>query len=869
MSPVAQKQLWQVGWVHGITEGDVNQTTVAEATNVEIDKPGLLEPRDELVVEETLTSSYDIIDVQYMVSDPSKSTIGCRIILTTDTVEIVTATTTVLNLPETIDSSSEMVVTGDKAYIATSVGSKPAGVLVVWFNRNGTRFFMPNGYAPVTGTSVADGSDEYTGLWMISSVARPAPSLKSIVNLPTDFDLLPDDEPTTVGINSKSTIWPIGIVVVPLNVPDGGYISESAIRVKCQFIYTSGEIGAPSNSILLERTHSNPYYYSLQLLVNANIEDDIAAIHVYRKILLNDGAAVSTQYELVFTAPVKRDNPEYNYTEGSTNLVNEWWWDKTEVPLNNSYLRLNDTTNYDVESGMRNISGGVSSIETNGWIKDQTSANIRWFNTAHTVVSGDTFVTHIKDDTTGVQYNTTAANVAVAIDMHVLAGSITACATQYNYCGPSESLVDPLVPGNYYTPENNYARMLTANPTGMGYGIYGSLIRATSETPSVTHPTNPAVTTGTTISNATYAPRFFYMDDGSASEFTLESTTGLTEAEVSIALPKRIAITSGRLLGLNVIQDGTEHQSRLIYSEFRKYGMFSKNNYIDYGRKDDGQGVAIAQFRNRALVLNTSSTYVLDLSGGSDMAWRELGSYSNIGVASNKSLVETPLGVFFGDSFHCYLFDGSKVDPIDDIQGRRVTNAYRQAISVAHQFLWRSDKQQLWIVYEKAAGDFSALVFDTLNGGWHNHDLTEIGKMDTVIGSFNEDGNEYTVFLSSSNTVKIMSFDGTSLTRGFEWGLDSGEITMGAPEIIKKIKRIYVDTESNATSTGQLDLVVNGDDANVINLYPDFGRNMSKVSYSGRGYSSRLSLSAPTSEGQSWAGKIESLGLSYKPKKLK
>lgn len=359
-----------------------------------------------------------------------------------------------------------------------------------------------------------------------------------------------------------------------------------------------------------------------------------------------------------------------------------------------------------------------------------------------------------------------------------------------------------------------------------------------------------------------------YRDPGKPSPVpTLEEEIGGVNAEdISSVKPRHIGTAGGRLFALNILENSIEQPSKLMYTEFGNFSVFRKDNYIDYGVRDDGRGVAISTLKSYVIAHHTASTYVFDISGGSDFVWREVGAYKDVGCLDPNLIVTTPFGVFWCDRNHMWFYDGRQPIPITG----EIINTYRSIVSKIERVLYKESLKQVWLVPNDGGYIY---VFDIDGQRWHTHQFTEFNQNTRLHDSIYVVGSD--VFL---NTVtrefsehKFYKFTDSG-TAPFTWRLDTGKMDMGMPEIIKKIRRLYchmVRDEAYAAVDRALKIQAIGSTSGNILINDDLVINdeQVRISTSVRGYHVRFIISVEASE--FWTGAMESLGVSYKVKKLK
>lgn len=328
--------------------------------------------------------------------------------------------------------------------------------------------------------------------------------------------------------------------------------------------------------------------------------------------------------------------------------------------------------------------------------------------------------------------------------------------------------------------------------------------------------------------------------------------------------PKALGSAGGRLFAVNYSDGSRQFPATLSYSEFLKPSIFKNSNKIDYGARDDGIGVAILTYGSNIVVLHDSSTYIFDIAGGSDLTWREIGSFSNIGCIDKKLALSTQYGLFWCDRMHMYWLAGSSPRPITlEIQDR-----YKEMLNGAYSMTYREDLKQIWLTKNE-----NALIFDIASQAWHEHQFT-----DSVYGNIEQ------VYTAQQDQYLLVTDDNRDNTRHykleevnynaeFDWGFSTGSYDFGVPEIVKKIKRLYMHlVEANGSTLEKIELSGSGTNGGDITIQDDFViGEQSRFSLSVKGFAVTISMYVrkSISEGSFWKGRIESLGVSYKSKNIK
>jgi len=830
-----------------------------------------------------------------------------------------------------IGPTSSLEIHADNIYIAamsTDSPPLPLGVFKLVYISAATRFRPPKHCTSVTG---GNGEVAYAARWAMLGPDGLAPVL-AVYKINEIWGQQPSNDKSAVVSNANTAIGiiptktkvalfmtrvldrhdrtaPLMEVVSPMAV-NRHYVCEYAV----QFVYADGTHSALSNSVVcVSETNYREQGVGIGTTVgiNSGISEVIAGINVYRRIMRADEEySNGNAFELLYTADFQTTMLESKDVTANSAMLTKHW-NKYEVTGGDLGHTIDDDANYGV-TGLRRVNTGFNLITPGAgnrrFFSGLVSYTSGWFRMAtyfadnpdtylmvycpqclvaigeHTVYAGTTPDTMSDTHQAACHYKlvvgATGGNDAVVVyGYEANVGSNVYCVTN------SQVPLTPfLVPSGYglaispsyqhigveYADDGIVPAFSRRQTPTFGWDLFGAvLFQPANSTVHASYPDHPSAAqlsgNGTRMIDP-YAIMFYV--DYSQAMATLENVSGLTSDERSIVLPRRIAFGVGRMLCLNVDQDGVTKSSRLAYSEFRRFNAFRKSNYIDYGSRDDGVGVALGFFAGRLLVLHTTASYALDVSGGTDMAWREIASHTDIGCLSAKAMVVTSMGIFFADSFEVYWFDGERITKISDLEGRRVTAAYRAMNKANVTLAWRSDKRQLWV-----CDGSTVLVFDIDRGAWHKHLLTDAQASSHVVRFNDLAGATYLTAIYRSGNVSTFynyGFSSSGLTTPFVWGVRTGPINMGASEIVKKSKSLYIDTVGATGTSGDFMVwYTNPDSANDKEFTPGVTRTVHRIKISTRKPWLDIMVLAKATGGVYWRGVVESVGLSFRPKRLK
>jgi len=809
----------------------------------------------------------------------------------------------------------------------------------IYYAGAGTRFRYPS--VLTGGTGMSDGhSDVISASMLIGTTKAPnvhfsvyegertKTSLKSQVGNSIDS-----------GYDVDVAVFPISDRRNADGSGPGNIQYSVTMRLGVQYKYLDGSVSPITKSkvlrLSLNNTTTSLYSIANVLVCNKDIDTSIESINVYREILSSDNdESVITELELIYVATIFEASsyvPDNEFT--GVDFVDRPFEDMHISDVGNKLynlqpgmpglLRVTSQNTFKeyltVSTDVSRTTSGATAVYDSGWLQyTYGTTNVMMLQYECPTINGGSIDLDMKMtgywDEHGYQlpdgahdqaltYKISATSAKMAFDgfsssssnviIRDLRPSLPAFNSTFEIRRPNVryvitgAMIYKVEPG-YYTQEYNTIHGIggTRYAFGLPRSVSLYVLSATTATASLEHinkDTGSTVQDGTSdISTGDFVNDEFvsvYMDQRAATLLTYKDVTGVDEAEVSDVVCNYIRPISGRDFGLNVVQDGETRNSRLVYSEFRRPGLFSKNNYIDYSPRDDGTGVAIAEFNGRLLIMHSTSVYIVDISAGTDVAWRELGAKHNIGCSNRRMFCETPYGVFFGDGNGVYYWDGSSnIKRISENKNYSIMAWYSNAAQSVNgpRFTWRPDTEQLVIFY--IVSSVKALIFDTKHQAWLRHEYDEkytpSGGSETdvlldPIFIFSHDDNPYVVDRGWSSAIAMPQYTGVSiLNQPVSMTIDSGEIDMGVPEAVKKVKNVYLDLEPYSSGL-EVALTVNGITKTVAAV--DSGRNeiRDRNSFRANTFSVSVVGAAKTGGGEMWAGTIHEIAVSYKLKRIK
>lgn len=724
-------------------------------------------------------------------------------------------------------------------------------------------------------------------------------------------------------VRSSMPVGGCGLVLTAMPEEDGLYGSNAVVEYRVQFKYGDGRFSRLSDpqrinisdvaqqweDDILDNEHDNgsrmfepdaydefKYGIGVSLMVSKDLDESVDEVRIYKKVIDSDNADLedSGEYELLQIAKVRDDETDPIEELGMPDVtVNERFsWAQTQQfgdysfqafmcdPGPPVYLDIEDdlreirfsTFNGEERRGHQTVTGGTL-YRGSGWCSN--SQCMVYIPECYGVSDGTLTIQTIQQGPAGnYQYFhdpfTSFYNLTMLIATYRSNDPGTRLGLGFQaptYGAQRIANDDWIAIGQHakltdrrYLPHDEY----TANISTLGNMLCNSEV-CVLDFGTGTFGGSYIGPMGYTLEQygieQNRPPVPFIMDLGNASLYTDESFTGVSEEDYVTVRPRHIAVSGGRLFCLNGLFDGSDEETRMFYSSYNNFSSFSRYAFIDYGARGDGVGVGMSTHRNKLLLHFSGATYVVDISGGIDASWRELGAISAMGAVSRKSITETPVGVFWYNGVDLVWFNGNRVDPVSHLEKRRrsVRETLSEMIDGEHESVvlaYRKALRQVWCCMGS-----DVMVFDIDSFAWHKHELDEIeGTIIDISGDASDEN-----LLTSTDTY---SFDPTGQV-SFNWGL-KGIVDIGVPEIEKKAKRIYMDHRPyDSTVERALELIVTGNGVSQTHdILTKVGGGVVRAQASIRGRHIELDLHT-TDGGGHWRNEIESVGMSYKPKRVK
>ena len=918
---MSKKQLHPITWNRGQTDGDVSNGAVSQLLNCEIDQPGRLRSRD----------GWDRVGftegaklVAIVSSDPTKNNLdgweftftfeGILVTPITDDVDLIDDLGTDLDYPDSSINirNSTVSVHGETVYVAAvDDDDNQLGMFSIWCPQSEARFTPPK---YLEDDSMYDGeltSDVNDWMASILSKVNPTLSMVEIEDNEKALDIDPLDELrssalssaevnlTTNKDNACSLVYHWSKRTTDTMYGEGAFDHNSVVEFIVQYIFFDGELSSLSDSTRIEApgVAGEKYFLDLTVALHRAINSAIKGVIVYRRVIIND-TETSNDFKKMFVAWLDKETIEtltedlgssesvgmtfgVNQLDGVTS--NQGPWKSTDGGSTWEEYSITDGSDrcfqlYTADNVYRCIGwkkygtifhyclphyGGngkfhYSPIAQVVWLEFDAIWATGFFGERDYAIQGDNFATSVLKDT------------------YVMGSSrlpLHEVSNPYNYhavgpvWGEDSTPADPVDndhptepwPIELYSPGvlRNTSVALSTLDRFESTNSYWNLDDSESTTSDCTQ---------LVMYRDRIEPRFE----------TVTSVNGVSPEKMVDIKPRSFTIAGNRLIMVDALENELYRPDVLFYSTFGRFGLVSEDNTIDYGSRDTGKGVAVVSYRNNLIVLHSTAMYIMDISGGSDMSWREKGAITTIGLLDIHAICLTPSGPVWGDRQHVYWFNGTNVLTLTKNVELQidVSKTYRDKVRETglDGIMYRHDSRQVWVCFKSFI-----MVCDLDTGAWHEH-LVEDLVADTIsrlISSVDYFGNQrmyveqYVDDDSVLSTFEINreAFGDTS----FVWGINSGNIPIGAPEVIKKGKRIYINTiPDNSTIVHLFNASITGDEGGSISgeYFTKVDGGQTRISGSVRGYHIAVEFMTPDGDG-AWTGVLDSLGMSYKLKTLK
>ena len=213
---------------------------------------------------------------------------------------------------------------------------------------------------------------------------------------------------------------------------------------------------------------------------------------------------------------------------------------------------------------------------------------------------------------------------------------------------------------------------------------------------------------------------------------------------------------------LNEVGEGPlKMGDRILYTPPNRFDTFPSSYFIDIGKNDGDEFIALSSFADRLLAFKKHKLYIINISSGSDTNWFLESQHEWRGVSHPASVTETPNGVAWINDSGCYYYDGNNITDLtmnlDDNQDS--TWGWKDFINQFSIIGYEHSTDQIIVVQDSAAHTELADSTTDVNEGSFNATDTTL----TV-----DDGGQFTkspqYIKIDSEILKVSSVSSNDLT---------------------------------------------------------------------------------------------------------
>ena len=292
----------------------------------------------------------------------------------------------------------------------------------------------------------------------------------------------------------------------------------------------------------------------------------------------------------------------------------------------------------------------------------------------------------------------------------------------------------------------------------------------------------------------------------------VNATVGYRITAVSTGAKTCESYNNYLLLG-NLSEGGVTYGSRFRWSDLGVIGTWPANNYIDIEPSDGDSIVAIKRFQQNVYIFKKRSIYEAIQTGGSGAEAfivrpiaRGIGAY-----AKNSVQVINNTGIVFLGQNGVYMFDGSNFEFISDPIQRTVDGFNRSRFPYAVGAVY-PPKNQYWLSFSDGSDtqNQTILIYDYIQQAWSVYEGIYANALITA-----EDNNGNVVLFSGDYAGSVYKQDtGTSdepsgNTTNISAFYATANYALGAPEIDKNFKYLYVFSRATVQSAITVDVAYN------------------------------------------------------------
>jgi len=256
-----------------------------------------------------------------------------------------------------------------------------------------------------------------------------------------------------------------------------------------------------------------------------------------------------------------------------------------------------------------------------------------------------------------------------------------------------------------------------------------------------------SITAGNQVDFATFQ-NILFMTNGADNPFNWDATrngqasVGEVVAAISLTAAKYVEEYNNYLFYANVVVSGTNHTSRIYWSNLKDTETWTATDFIDISQDDGQQITGMKVLGDRLVVFKTRSIYNVFYTGDADVPFILPGggkSNSAVGCAGPFSVQEVDNGLVFLSHDGFYFYDGLNSFKISD----RITttlDGMAPGKYVNARSLVQKNKNRYWCALTASGGSENDTVFmwDYFNNAWSKYAGMAPSAMTTLYTSGEE-----------------------------------------------------------------------------------------------------------------------------------
>ena len=228
---------------------------------------------------------------------------------------------------------------------------------------------------------------------------------------------------------------------------------------------------------------------------------------------------------------------------------------------------------------------------------------------------------------------------------------------------------------------------------------------------------------------------------------------------------------------------------RILFTPIGKYDTFPPNYFLDIGINDGEDFTAIESFGTRLLAYKESTLYVINVASQNDAEWFLESTHKGLGVDKPSCVVKTEFGVCWARKTGIYAWAPDK--GIVELSAQLSKNSIPMSTMTNPTIGYYAPDNQLLISLDCSSSS-SILVYDFPSKSFVEFQNYHGSAISNIINNVDR-----TAFVEDDQDIKEYNTDWSSSSK--DWSFETKDFTFGNPAVLKKIQKIIVSYETNAT----------------------------------------------------------------------